>query len=252
LPLARGSAAHELLHQVLVELRDRSGSARVREATLATALELLDERLVQLATPMSLDPPLERTERHRLRSDLRRYLTLLAAASPTHEPEQFELAFGLEGDPHDPVVIGALELCGRIDRVDIDESAGTAVVIDYKSSSGEPAVKWATGRRFQPALYMRAVEALLGRAAVAGLYQPLRIADQRPRGAVRGDVELGLSVPDRDRLEAAEFDALVDGQIAAALAAADQLTAGEVRGRPQSCSPQGRCRYPAICRCEAR
>lgn len=252
LPLVRGSAAHELLQDVLVALRDRVGSARVRPATLVDALELLDERLARRVAPLSPDPPLDRTERHRLRSDLRRYLQLLAATSPTHEPEEFELAFGLEGDPHGPVAIGALELCGRIDRIDVDQRAGTAVVIDYKSTSGAPAMKWTAERRFQPALYMRAVEALLGRTPVAGLYQPLRIADQRPRGAVRGDVELGVPVADRDRLDPAEFDALIDAQVAGALEAAREVGAGELRGRPQSCTTQGRCRYPAICRCEAR
>jgi hypothetical protein len=68
----------------------------------------------------------------------------------------------------------------------------------------------------------------------------------------RADAELGPALVATDRLEPDEFRDLIDGQLALAAAAADELARGALEPRPQTCSPSGRCRYPAICRCEGR
>ena len=73
---------------------------------------------------------------------------------------------------------------GFIDRVDL-APGGEAVVYDYKSSSPAPPDRWLGERNFQIALYMRAVEQLLGVRAVGGFYQPLSGRDLRARGAAR-------------------------------------------------------------------
>ena len=254
LPLVRGSAAHEALREVFVTLRERTGSARIDEASLPLALELLDGVLARLRRALSPSVPLDRAERRRLQSDLRRYLLFVAAAPSTHEPSEFELAFGLDGDPVPAVSLGggAFELCGRIDRIDVDPAAGTALVYDYKASVAEPAAKWGPKQCLQPALYMLAVEQLLGVRAVGGLYQPLRTPELRPRGAVRADVDPGAPLFENDRLGAEELDELIEAQFAAALLAAEELTRGALEPRPASCTPSGGCRFPAICRCEAR
>ena len=254
-PLARGAVAHEVLRSVFVTLRERTGSARLHAGNLPVALELLREALDSAGRPLAPSGPIDRAEQRRLRSDLERYLRFAAETFSAHEPREFELAFGLDGDPHPPVALagGALELCGRIDRVDIDERARSAVVYDYKTSAAvDPVARWDGGRRLQPALYMLAVEQLLGVEAVAGLYQPLRSADLRPRGAAVADADPGLPVLDNDRVAPADFRALLAARVAVAVGAAGELARGALAPRPQSCIPGGGCRFPAVCRCEGR
>jgi ATP-dependent helicase/DNAse subunit B len=254
LPLVRGSAAHEALRAVFVALRERTGSARIDAAGLADVLEQLDGVLAEPARALSPNAALDRAERRRLRSDLRRYLEFVAAATSGHEPREFELAFGLADDPLPAASLagGALALCGRIDRIDIDPRASTALIYDYKAASAEPAARWGLRGCLQPALYMLAVEQLLGTEGVGGLYQPLRTAELRPRGAIRADVEPAAPLFDNDRLAPEALRELIDAQLAAALVAAGELTSGALEPRPASCTPGGGCRFPAICRCEAR
>ncbi len=143
---------------------------------------------------------------------------------------------------------GALALCGRIDRVDIDRDGG-ALVYDYKGGGGQyAAAKWPQEGRLQQALYMLAAEQLLGVRARGGLYQPLRVADLRPRGAVSADVDAGVALYDNDRLSEEDLRALVATQLAAALRGRRELDAGLLEPRPASCSFDGVCRHPAICR----
>jgi RecB family exonuclease len=248
IPRARGSAAHDALHVVLRGVRERTGSARIDARTLPLALELLAAAVQE--------HPLDRIEGRRLHDDLRRYLRFLAEAEPSaYEPRELELSFGLDEDAMPAVELagGALELCGRIDRVDVDAVTGSAVVYDYKASgSVDAAASWRQNGRLQPALYMLAVERLLGADPVAGLYQPLRARDLRPRGAVRADSDAGVALVDNDRLEPDQFRELIEDRLSAAVAAARELAAGALEPRPRTCGPNGRCRYPAICRCEAR
>jgi ATP-dependent helicase/DNAse subunit B len=252
---ARGSAAHEVLAEVYAALIARSGGARIDAHSLPTALALLDEALAVPRQALSPNPVVDRTEWRRLASDLRRYLVFAASSASTHEPQQLELAFGLEDGGLPPVTLGggALALSGRIDRVDVDPAAGTALVYDYKTGGGvEPAAGWIEHTRLQQALYMLAAEQVLGVEAVGGLYQPLRRDDLRPRGAVREDIDPDSRLYARDRLPATELRELLETLLEMASAAAEQLRAGALEPRPPTCKSRGGCSYPGICRVEAR
>ena len=66
-----------------------------------------------------------------------------------------------------------------------------ALVIDYKSGRRVDSYKvasWESENRFQAALYMLAVEKLLGKRAVGGVYVALGAEDPRPRGMLAEDV----------------------------------------------------------------
>ena len=80
-----------------------------------------------------------------------------------------------------------LRLRGRIDRVDIAAGGGQGVVYDYKGRLAPPAAKWTEQGNVQVALYMRAVEELLGLEAAGGFYQPLSGGDLRARGVLDGE-----------------------------------------------------------------
>jgi len=252
-PRRRGSVAHAALARVFATLRAQRGSGRLDAASLPAALEALDAALAADARALSPRRPVARAEELRLHGDLARYLRFAAASPGAFETREVELAFGLPEDDLGPVEVGGLELCGRVDRVDVDSAAGAAIVLDYKTGGGiHAAAQWGGGRGLQPALYMLAVERLLGVEAVAGLYQPLRERDLRPRGAAREGADAGVALVDTDRREAGELRELLDSQLAVALAAAREIAAGELRPRPHTCTAAGRCRHPAICRCEGR
>ena len=273
-PLARGRLAHAALRDTLEALRAETGSARLEPGRLERARELLRSALARRASEVLLSPGPERRPglRRRLQADLERYLEHAAAAatrpvdpepanggSAPLEPTHLELGFGFGEDDQCGQLGGlpALELGGgvmlrgRIDRVDLS-GRGEAVVYDYKGRSVSPGAKWGALEELQVALYMRAVEALLGLRAVGGFYQPLTGADLRPRGVLDAESGVEAECVPADRRTGAEVQALVAEAVASARRAAAEAGRGELRARPQTCAFKGGCRYPTICRCERR
>jgi ATP-dependent helicase/DNAse subunit B len=258
-PLARGGLAHAALNDTLEALRRERGTARLAPASLGRARELLAEALEQREGehPLSVAPERRATVRRRLHVDLERYLRHAAEHESPLEPTELELGFGIaEGDERgEPSTLPAFELAGgvrlrgRIDRVDVSED-GEAVVYDYKSSKATPAARWIKDGNLQVALYMRAVEDLLGLQVAGGLYQPLSGADLRARGVLDGDSDLGLDLVTSDVLDRVAVRELLGEAVEAARAAAEEARRGELEARPQTCAFRGGCMYPTICRCE--
>jgi hypothetical protein len=113
-----------------------------------------------------------------------------------------------------------------------------------------PGAKWAADGSFQVALYMRAVERLLGARVVGGFYQPLAGRELRGRGVLDADSDLELEAVRTDRLPHEQMEELLEVCIAAARTAATEAKAGGLEPRPDSCAYNGGCAYPTICRCE--
>lgn len=254
-PLSRGSLAHAALKATLERLRERTGSARVTAASLAAAKASLGEALEELGEqhPLSVAPERQPGASRRLRRDLERYLESAAERPSPLEPTHLELEFGFaDADASAP---GALDLGdgvlvrGRIDRVDVGGD-GVAVVYDYKGRAAPPAARWLRDGSWQVALYMRAVQHVLGERPVGGFYQPLAGRDLVARGALDADADVELSSVRTDRLDHDEFELLLDECAAAARAAALQARSGALQPRPDSCAYGGGCAYPTICRCE--
>ena len=258
-PLARGGLAHAVLKDTLEELRRETGSARITQRSLAVARELLERAFLDNAAefPLSVAPERRPGALRRLRSDLARYLEHAAAAESALEPSALELGFGFgASDERGPASMlppfelgGGVQMRGRIDRVDVSEE-GEAVVYDYKAKAAPPAAKWIGDGNLQVALYMRAVEFLLGVSAAGGFYQPLSGSDLRARGLLDGESGVELECVRGDVRERSEVRELLDEALAAARQAAAEAAAGALQARPQSCAYQGGCRYPTICRCE--
>lgn len=255
-PLARGGLAHAALRDTLASLRERRGSARLTPANVGLAKRLLGEALERHETdhPLSVAPERLPGARRRLRADLERYLEHAAEQASPLEPAHLELEFGFDSDGlHGG--LPALELGegvrlrGRIDRVDVGDG-GEAVVYDYKSSSATPGARWASDGSLQVALYMRAVERLLGKRAVGGFYQPLGGRDMRARGVYDDGAQAGLDSVRTDRRERSELSEILDACEEAALVAVAEARAGALEPRPSTCAYGGGCAYPSICRCE--
>jgi ATP-dependent helicase/DNAse subunit B len=251
-PLARGALAHAALKQALEGLRARTGSARLASASVGTAKRLLRDALVELEPqyPLTRAPERLAGARRRLEVDLERYLDHAAEQASPLEPTHLELGFGFEDEDLPPLDLGdGVMLRGRIDRVDMG-SSGEAVVYDYKGRAAPPSAKWASDGAFQVALYMRAVEQLLGARAVGGFYQPLAGRELRPRGVLDADSNLELEVVRTDKLSREQVEELLDACATAARTAAAEAKAGGLEPRPDSCAYNGGCSYPTICRCE--
>ena len=205
-PLARGGLAHAVLKDTFEGLRERTGSARLSGARLRLAKELLREALStrEAEFPLSAAPERRPGLRRRLEADLERYLEHAIEQESPLEPTYLELGFGFGDRPageaskegRDPALPAGLadtaglpaldlgeglRLRGRIDRVDVAAGGGQAVVYDYKGRNAPPAAKWTEQGNVQVALYMRAVEELLGLEAAGGFYQPLSGGDLRAR-----------------------------------------------------------------------
>ncbi len=258
-PLVRGGLAHAVLKDTLEGLRRETGSARITQRSLALARELLERAFLDNAAefPLSVAPERRPGALRRLRSDLARYLEHAAAAESALEPSALELGFGFSASDErgpasmlPPFELGdGVQMRGRIDRVDVSEE-GEAVVYDYKAKAAPPAAKWIGDGNLQVALYMRAVESLLGVSAAGGFYQPLSGSDLRARGLLDGESGVELECVRGDVREHSEVRDLLDEALAAARQAAAQAAEGALQARPQSCAYQGGCRYPTICRCE--
>jgi len=250
-PLARGTVAHDVLARAMAEL---CSDGPPGTASPAAVRALVDEALAGHAGAVSSNDERDRATRRRLAADIERYLVGLEDGSWGHVPAEFELAFGLPGSAYPAVALagGELLLRGRIDRVDVDRAAGTGIVHDYKSGSEVPGVaKWEERGAMALALYMLVAAELLGLEVVGGLYQPLRGRDLRPRGAIRVDAEPGLPAFAADRVERDQLAAANAGALERAVRAARELRAGALEARPMTCSSQGLCRYPSICRSRA-
>jgi ATP-dependent helicase/DNAse subunit B len=258
-PLARGGLAHAALKDTLEGLRSERGSARLTPASLGRARELLARALAENEPehPLSVAPERRTAVRRRLQVDLDRYLRHAVEEESPLEPVELELGFGIaEGDERgEPSTLPAFELPGgvmvrgRIDRVDFSDG-GDAVVYDYKSTKAPPSARWTNDGNLQLALYMRAVEQLLGVPVAGGFYQPLSGKDLRARGVLDGERELALGCMTPDVLDHAGMRELLEEAVAAAREAAEEAGRGELEARPETCAFKGGCQYPTICRCE--
>jgi len=259
-PLVRGGLAHAALKDTLEGLRERTGSARLTGARLRLAKELLREALARREAefPLSAAPERRPGLRRRLEADLERYLEHAAEQGSPLEPAYLELGFGFgpgEGAPEVDPVLPALDLGdglrlrGRIDRVDIAAGGARAVVYDYKGRLAPAAAKWTEQGNVQVALYMRAVEELLGLEAVGGFYQPLSGGDLRARGVLDGESGVEIECVRGEQREHGEVRELLEEAVATARAAAAQAGRGELEPRPRTCAYRGGCMYPTICRC---
>jgi ATP-dependent helicase/DNAse subunit B len=256
-PLARGSLIHGVLEALIAAL-----GGPVTEASLPRAEQLLGRQITALHddTSGALGSGVSDVQRagalKAVEADVRRYLRHEAARGTHWTPLALEWRFGFQDEDErslPALVLGegdaAVRVRGVIDRID-EDGAGRAIVRDYKSgapASNWPVARWGLDRRLQVALYMLVARRLAGLDVVAGVYQPLRGDDLRPRGAVREGVALGSEMHERDARAASALTAELDHAAQRATELAARLRAGDVTPCPATCSRTG-CAHPAICR----
>lgn len=250
-PIARGNYMHAVLERVFAEL-----GGPLAEGSLPRARELLEAALQ--ARPAMLAPGRGEAERaalaHEIEADLRRYLEREAASGWGWPARHLELRFGFGDERSLPALElrGGLRVRGAIDRVDVDPAGGRAVVRDYKSGRVNPGwavARWRQDDTLQVALYMLAVQELLGLELTAGLFQPLRDEDLRPRGLISSTAPPADFAFDTDRRGPDELASELAAAAERAVAIAAQLRTGGLEPCPETCSSSG-CMYPGVCRTE--
>lgn len=252
--MVRGSYAHEVLETTFRRLAEETGSARVTPGSLQRAEAILLQAIEDGQERFQISPKQTRvrTAVRKLQFDLLRYLGAEAGRDGDFEPTHFELRFGVGGDrPAASLGLHDVAVSGTIDRVDV--RGGQAVVRDYKSGrTTYPVARWVRDRRLQTALYMLAVEELLGLEAVGGVYQQLAGTDLRPRGLLLDDAreEIGSYFVDTDWCTPEQFRGHLEAARTTAGHLIEGIRSGALRPCPDTCSYRGGCSYPSICRAE--
>lgn len=254
---ARGSYAHAVLERTLTRMREEQGSARLSEANLPVARGLLAEVVESERSKFTLARSTATADAvsRRVHADLERYLTHAAhAPSGATEPTHFELPFGMGEEAKPPLELagGEVKVRGFVDRIDVDSEAGAAIVHDYKSGSSAPRYygsNWEGERQLQVALYMLFVQRVMGHEPRAGVYQPLRGGELRGRGIARaGAPGADEAYLPRDLRSREEISALLAEAEERAVGLARRLRAGELTPQPATCTRDGGCAFPGICR----
>jgi RecB family exonuclease len=253
--MVRGAYAHEVLETTYRRLREETGSRRVTPANLPDAERLMLKALEEHRAEFRISPDQTRARAavRRLEFDLLRYLAHEAASDSEFEPAELELGFGFDAEQE--VALNGVKVRGRVDRVDVWDRF--ALVRDYKTGSNVSSYKlsdWEKENRLQVALYMLAVQRVLGLEPAGGVYVPLGGVERRPRGMVAEEVaaRLGADFFDNDVVPQADFERHLERAREAACDVVERLRAGRISPCPDSCAWRGRgCSYPAICREES-
>jgi superfamily I DNA/RNA helicase len=262
-PLARGSLIHAVLEALVAELGGPVTPDNLERARAVIAREIAALRQAGGGFASGVPEVVRAGALRGVQADVERYLGHEAARGSGWTPRALEWRFGFEsedGSSLPALVLGTgedeIRVRGVVDRVDVepgevsDGGGARAIVRDYKSGVPQanwPVARWSLDRRLQVALYMLVVRDLAALDPVAGVYQPLRGEDLRPRGAVRDGVQLGPEIHPKDVRSAAELDAELAGAAERAVELARGLRSGAVTPCPQTCSRDG-CAHPAICR----
>lgn len=242
-PRARGRIVHFALEAAFTGLDaplcEATLEAAVARAAAAVELKESSERLAN-------DADRRIARRARVIADITRYLEAEALAENEFIADELELEFGAKAALPEADLGDGLLLRGRIDRVDRD--GDKALIIDYKGRSSQLAWgKWIEQRDIQAALYALAYEKLFESVEVVGaVYQPIGGSDG-PAGFALEDQDVP-GVKKASSITQAELAELL-GQIRLqALEAARAIRAGEIDPQPSSCTRNGICAHPAICR----
>ena len=182
-PLTKGGLFHEVQAAFYRALKSRQ-ALPIRQATLVSALALLDEILQRVADEQreSLAPAVERVwqaEIAGLGRDLRRWVELQAEQNGDWIPDRFEFSFGLADEGRDPssvrepvTVADRFILRGSVDLIERHVSQPVLRVTDHKTGKyrATPNLQIGGGTMLQPVLYSIAVEQILKQRVVHGRF----------------------------------------------------------------------------------
>lgn len=264
-PIEKGNFIHKVLKLFYLRFRE-SGKQKVDEASLAFAKEMIGDVFGSQAqlefgedagsryVPIT---EMELRDREDMLANLVDYLDREARMLPGFTPRHFEWSFGKT----EPFTYAGCNITGTIDRIDIDEARGYAVVIDYKSSVSKDydlyppkAEEFRLPRKMQALMYAKVVEKLLGLRVVAAVYvNPLKPGMSGAFDATVLDAaHLPGLKPDTNRVPCAFFESfaeMLDRTEAEVARRMESLAEGDIR--PDPTGPEA-CKYCPVMLCEKR
>ena len=188
----KGSLLHEVLFEFYNNRREDPPIEQCFEAAKRQLDGILDtkseERRNQRAENLIGDDNLFwETDIEKLRVALHKWLEAERTCDLSVTPSYFEVSFGQEREPRDsklscttPIRIGNVRMTGKIDRIDIGNSAFN--VIDYKTGSSTVRMpEILSGRSLQLPIYLQIAKKLLDNngitdlEAASGLYHKIRL-----------------------------------------------------------------------------
>jgi ATP-dependent helicase/nuclease subunit B len=243
-PLTRGALFHETQFQLFRELQSAK-LLPISPRNSARVLEIADRVLesVAAASAEKLAPAIMRVWRSEiedLRTDLRGWITEVAAADDGWLPAYFEFTFGMEADESrdlrstrsEAVLENGARLRGAIDLIERHPERGTLRITDHKT--GKPPQQMPKyiggGTLLQPLAYGLAAETLLGASVEVS-----RLSYCTQRG---GYEEIPFQVTPQTRMWFAHAVQIIDGEIERGfLPAAPQRGACELCDYRPVCGP---------------
>lgn len=190
--LEKGSLLHEVLFEFYDNRREDPPIEQCFEAAKRQLDGILDtkseERRNQRTENLISDDNLFwETEVEKLRVALHKWLEAERICDLSVTPSYFEVSFGQEREPRDsklscttPIRIGNVGMTGKIDRIDIGNSAFN--VIDYKTGSSTVRMpEILSGHSLQLPIYLQIAKQLLANngitdlEAASGLYHKIRL-----------------------------------------------------------------------------
>ena len=197
----RGSLLHEVLFEFYNNRRENPRVGQSFEEARQQLDEILDTKSEEHRNQRTENPIGENnifweTDVEKLRVALRKWLEAERACDLPVTPHYFEVSFGQDQEMRDPKLscltplpIGKVRMKGKIDRIDIGNSAFN--VIDYKTGSSTIRMpEILSGRSLQLPIYLQIAKKLLANngitdlEAASGLYHKIRLDQCR--------VELGI------------------------------------------------------------
>jgi ATP-dependent helicase/DNAse subunit B len=267
-----------LVHRVLAEFHrrapeifgSRTSLSQQDAAKFATEFENVLEALVRATPHHGVEAALVELDRRqilqwgpRYHAEHGKYDAAWSQLDGPLAPAYFEWRFGPprsdESDFEDPrstsepflLDVGQeqIRITGRVDRIDIGESAGRRVysVIDYKSGR-RPSLskeKIASGERLQPALYVMAAQALLFTEEAA---TPLYAGYWSLTNGVSVNARFSLYCSQDQRTPSEEWKSLRDEVVAQIGQFVREIRGGDfpVSSRDDDCT--SRCEFATVCR----
>ncbi len=205
--IVQGTVLHEVLRRHSIQSKNRKITLQTESEQLEQMKLELRKLLLEIIETQQLDARSHRIlmAQRMISNALDRFAEREMHFQPLFgmTPAHFELAFGPDepideadipiptrtrdaGSTMEALVLSnddnslTISICGRIDRVDIGDTTGRAIIIDYKLGQAPDFKEMQNGRSLQMPLYMMAAERLFGLKPVAACYDSAE--DQgRPR-----------------------------------------------------------------------
>ncbi|MCL5773805.1 MAG: PD-(D/E)XK nuclease family protein, partial [Firmicutes bacterium] len=248
-PPDRGTALHRIIADFFKELKKSKDIVKLssfNENDLFRIMDAVQDKYLSKLTGNGLRPSLWEIEKRRIRKILKLFLQreLIRDREVFLHPWLFEESFkrftlGYSEEK-------SIDIKGRIDRVDIDDSKKLALVMDYKTTRVPPLQEIKDGVVLQVPVEMLYVRDVLGIMPVAGEYYSISKGDSQGLCFDKYKRSLGSLGNKQGVYSPEDMELILQKSAEACIRYAGGILGGRICEEPSGCYEA--CRYPDICR----